>query len=175
MPSSLTFRERNRRRSRGKSDPVDAVAIARVVARGEGLAPIRHNDVCGDPKSLSDHRDQPIHTRTELANQTHHDLVGIAPGYEARIRNLVSKKNLAAAMVRGDLSVRAGLVRRRIAHIRRLDAEIAAISDDIEVKLQESGSKDVAGDVLQHRLRTERFGQPLDADLNLRHLPPAER
>jgi hypothetical protein len=66
------------------------------------------------------------------------------------------------------------LVRRRIAHIRRLDAEIAAISDDIEVKLQDSGSKDVAGDALQHRLRTERFGQPLDADLNLRHLPPCE-
>ena len=142
VPASLTFRERNRRRSRGKSDPVDAVAIARVVARGEGLAPIRHNDVCGDLKALSDYRDQLIHTRTELANQTHHDLVGIAPGYEARIRNLVSKKNLAAAMtvVRGDPSVRAGLVRRRIAHIRRLDAEIAAISDDIEVKLQESGS-----------------------------------
>ena len=108
VPASLTFRERNRRRSRGKSDPVDAVAIARVVARGEGLAPIRHNDVCGDLKALSDYRDQLIHTRTELANQTHHDLVGIAPGYEARIRNLVSKKNLAAAMtvVRGDPSVR---------------------------------------------------------------------
>jgi len=32
VPSSLTYRERSRRRSKGKSDPVDAVAIARVVA-----------------------------------------------------------------------------------------------------------------------------------------------
>jgi transposase len=142
VPATLTFRERNRQRSRGKSDPIDALAIARVVARGEGLAPIRHDDACGDLKALSDYRDQLIHTRTELANQTHQDLVVIAPGYEGRIRNLVSKKNLAAALaiVCSDHSVRAGLVHRRIAQIRRLDAEIADIGDHIETRLQGSGS-----------------------------------
>jgi len=142
VPATLTFRERNRQRSRGKSDPVDAVAIARVVARGEGLAPVRRETVYDDLKALSDYRDQLIHTRTELANQTHQDLVVLAPGYEGRIRNLVSKKNLAAAIavVRGDHSVRAGLVRRRIAQIRRLDAEIAVVAGDIETTLQASGS-----------------------------------
>lgn len=37
VPPTQTYRERNRRRSAGKSDPVDALAIARVVAREERL------------------------------------------------------------------------------------------------------------------------------------------
>lgn len=142
VPASLTARERNRQRNRGKSDPVDALAIARVVARGDGLADIASDGIGADLKALSDYRDQLIHTRTELANQTHQDLCVLAPGYEGRIRNLVSKKNLNAALtlVAGHSSVRAGLVRRRIAQIRRLDAEAAGIAAEIGVKLEESGS-----------------------------------
>jgi transposase len=34
VPATLTFKERRRKGSQGKSDTVDAVAIARIVARG---------------------------------------------------------------------------------------------------------------------------------------------
>lgn len=142
VPALLTSRERSGRRGQGKSDPVDAAAIARVVARGEGLADARRDDVCVDLKLLSDHRDQLIHTRTELVNQTHQDLVMLAPGYQTKVRNLTTKKNLSAAitLVRGDRSVRARLVRDRIAHIRRLDADIATLERDIAAKLDESAT-----------------------------------
>jgi transposase len=50
VPAFLSHRERKRNPSRGKSDPSDAVAIARVTARGEGLSSPRRSDVFVDLK-----------------------------------------------------------------------------------------------------------------------------
>src|SRR3982751_3558218 len=41
VPPSLTSRERSGRPGAGKTDPVDAVAIARLTAREPGLPPVR--------------------------------------------------------------------------------------------------------------------------------------
>jgi transposase len=41
VPPSLTSRERSRRPGQGKTDPVDAVAIARITAREAVLPPVR--------------------------------------------------------------------------------------------------------------------------------------
>jgi transposase len=41
VPPSLTSRERSGRPGAGKTDPVDAVAIARITAREPGLPPLR--------------------------------------------------------------------------------------------------------------------------------------
>ena len=56
VPAFLTHRERKRNPSKGKSDPSDAVAIARVVARGEGLSSPRRTDVLVDLKLIVDRR-----------------------------------------------------------------------------------------------------------------------
>src|SRR5215210_7981425 len=58
VPAFLTHRERKCAPSKGKSDPSDAVAVARVTARGEGLSSPQRSDVFVDLKLLSDHRDQ---------------------------------------------------------------------------------------------------------------------
>jgi hypothetical protein len=65
VPATLTHRERRRRPARGKSDLGDAVAIARVVARGEGLATLRADDVYAELKLLSDRRSELVCARTE--------------------------------------------------------------------------------------------------------------
>jgi transposase len=52
VPAFLSYRERKRNPSQGKSDPSDAVAIARVTARGEGLSSPRRTDVFTDLKLL---------------------------------------------------------------------------------------------------------------------------
>ena len=70
VPASLTHRQRRRRPSQGKSDPVDAVAIARVVAVGEGLSSARRAQVLADLKLLVDYRDQLVRTRTQVANRS---------------------------------------------------------------------------------------------------------
>lgn len=116
VPAFLSHRERKKRPSVGKSDAQDAVAIARVVARGEGLSSPQRSEAFADLKLLSDHRDQLIRSRTQLINRTHKDLVVSHPGYEKLIPKLTSKKNLQAAttLLRGDRSIRADLIRERI-------------------------------------------------------------
>ena len=59
VPAHLTFPERNRRPSRGKSDPDDAVAIAQVLLRDhDGLASAKRDALADDLKALVDPRDQ---------------------------------------------------------------------------------------------------------------------
>jgi transposase len=142
VPAFLAHRERKRNPSLGKSDVNDAVAIARVVARETTLSSPRRSETLEDLKLLTDHRDQHVRARTQLINRTHKDLVVSHPGYDKRIPRLNSKKNLRAAMalLRGDSSIRAELLRDRIAEIRRLDAKIAVIDKQIPIKVTESGT-----------------------------------
>jgi len=140
VPAFLTHRERKRAPSKGKSDPTDAVAVARVTARGEGLSSPRRIDIFVDLKLLSNHRDQLVRARTRLINRTHTDLVISHPGYEKKMPKLNSKKNQDGAMtlLRGDHSVRAGLIRDRIREIRRLSNKIADVERQIAGKVNES-------------------------------------
>ncbi len=142
VPPFLPHRERKKNPSRGKSDLRDAVAIARVVARGERLSSPSRVDILRDLKLLSDHRDQLVRAKTQLINRTHKDLVISHPGYEKRIPKLTSKKRLRAAraLLRGDASVRAELIRDRITEISRLIDKVAAVEKQIAAKVVESGT-----------------------------------
>ena len=80
VPTTLTFRERRRRHSQGKSDLVDSVAIARIVASGEVLPSAHREEVLADLRALVDYRDQLVRARTQVANRAHADLVNIRPG-----------------------------------------------------------------------------------------------
>jgi transposase len=142
VPATLTFRERRRKGSQGKSDPVDAVAIARVVARGEILPSPRRAQALADLKLLSDYRDQLLCARTQLANRVHRDLVVLHPGYQQLVPNLVGAKHLSRAesLVKGDSSVRADLVRQRIGELRRVSKQIAETKARLRKALAESGT-----------------------------------
>jgi transposase len=136
---SLTHAER-RRRSKGKSDPIDAVAIARVVAADETLPTARRAALLSDLKLLVDHRDQLVRARTQIANRVHADLVVIRPGYEQMVPNLRARRHVvkARSLVGRDRSVRAELVRRRLQEILRLEVEIAWADRDIAEKVAEA-------------------------------------
>lgn len=142
VPAFLSHRERKRNPSRGKSDINDAIAIARVVARGTGLSSPQRTEIFSDLKLLSDHRDQLARARTQLINRTHKDLVISHPGYEARIPKLNSRTNLKAALalLRSDRSVRAALIRDRIAEIRRIEDKIGSIENQIASAVKASGT-----------------------------------
>jgi transposase len=142
VPAFLSHRERKKHPARGKSDRGDAVAIARVVARGEGLSSPQRTAVLEDLRLLTDYRDQLVRARTQLINRTHKNLVISHPGYERRIPKLDSKKNIKAAqaLLRGDRSVRAELVRDHINEIRRLSDKIAITEKRIACKVEGSGT-----------------------------------
>ena len=136
---SITHLER-RRRAKGKSDPVDAVAIARVVAADETLPSARRTTLLVDLKLLVDYRDQLVHARTQVSNRVHADLVVIRPGYEQVVPNLRAKRHVAKArsLLSRDHSVQAELVRRRLGEILRLEAEIAQADRRLADKLAEA-------------------------------------
>lgn len=142
VPAFLSHRERKKKLSRGKSDVNDALAIARVVARGDGLSSPQRTESLQDLKLLTDHRDQLVRSRTQVMNRTHKDLVISHAGYEKRIPKLNSKKNLTAAvaLLRGDPSLRAELIRDHIAEIRRLNEKVRAVEKQIAIKVKESGT-----------------------------------
>lgn len=133
---SLTHVER-RRRAKGKSDSVDAVAIARVVAADETLPPAGRTVLLADLKLLVDHRDQLVRARTQVANRVHADLVVLRPGYEKVVPNLRASRHVARArsLIGKDRSVRAELVRHRLTEILRLEAEIAGADRRIAERL----------------------------------------
>src|ERR671919_87399 len=142
VPASLTHRQRRRRSSQGKSDTVDAVAIARVVAAGEGLASAKRTAVLSDLKVLVDYRDQLVRARTQVANRAHADLVVIRPGYEEKVPNLRARKHILAArtLVSRDRSVQGQLVRHRLAEMLRLSTEIGGAERRVAEKLEEANS-----------------------------------
>jgi transposase len=142
VPPFLTFRERKRTPSRGKSDLADGIAIARVVARGEGLSAIMPTALLEDLKLLSDHRDQLVRARTQVANQAHANLAIARPGYHREIPDLRAKCRLTAAraLVRGDQSVRASLLRDQIAELERLDERIARVTKELGAKISQIGT-----------------------------------
>jgi transposase len=141
VPSNLSHREA-KRQGRGKSDPIDAVAIARVVAREEALPRPRVDQAHEGLKLLSDHFDQLKRHRTQLVNRIHKTLVVSQPGYERRIGDLKAERHKTAVMnlLRRDRSVRADLVRRNIKEIRRLEAEMKALRVRIGEFLEASGT-----------------------------------
>jgi transposase len=142
VPTRLAHREAGRKKAQGKSDLGDAVAIARVVLREEGLPSSRRPEVAEDLKILSDYRDQLRRARTQLTNRLHRDLVIIRPGYQKVIEDLagvrVMKKVLK--LIDGDDSVRAELMRRRVEQVQKLDGEKLRVSKELRAKVAESGT-----------------------------------
>jgi transposase len=130
VPGALTVRERRRLRRPGKSDPTDALAIARICARDHDLPPARQPSPATDLKVLSDYRDQLLVARNAEGNRLHADLAVVCPGYARTCRRLTAARSLAAAeqLLARQPSVRAQVARRRTTRLRELDAEIADLA-----------------------------------------------
>jgi transposase len=137
----MTERERSRLRGKGKSDPRDAYAIARVTAREE-LAPVRTATPDRDLKLLCDYRQQLLSERTRTQNRLHADLVTLRPGYERQLPSLASPASLEAAerLLARERSVQASLARRRIERIRELDRERDQLEQEIRRLVRELGT-----------------------------------
>lgn len=121
VPPHFTARERRTLRQRGKSDPGDALAIARLVAREPALRAVHAHGSLADLKLLVAARDQLVVEQTRLVNQLHADLLVLSPGYARRLPNLVAARHRQrlGTWLAEQPGVRAELARGRLA---RLDA-----------------------------------------------------
>jgi transposase len=139
VPPHLSHRERIATRRPGKSDPGDALAIARVTARERMLPPVRIADASEDLGLLVQARDELVAEETQVRNRLHADLVVLMPGYGARVANLVAVRNrkLIAAELASLPGIRSELARARLGRldeigrvIRRLEVRLAVLLGD---------------------------------------------
>jgi len=133
VPPQLSRRERVRSRRAGKSDPGDALAIARVTARESDLPPVRVADRTREIGLLVDARDDAIAEATRIRNRLHADLVVLLPGYGSTTRNLVAAhlRRAVGVRLRGVAGVHAELARERLTRLRTLDAEARSLETRI--------------------------------------------
>lgn len=129
VPPHLSRRERGRSRRPGKSDPGDALAIARVTLREPELPPVRLEDRSTDLGLLSDARDELVEAQTQARNRLHAHLVVLLPGYGRSVGQLVSRRQLDAIerSLEGLTGVRAELARALLADVRELGRRAAEL------------------------------------------------
>ena len=135
VPPRLSTRERGRSRRVGKSDPGDALAIARVVAREEHLPPVRTADATSAIGLLVTARDELVEEATRARNRAHALLRVAAPGYATSATRLTRPKHRAAVrtLLRGRRGVEVDLIRDRLSDLDRLGRAIERLTVQLAV------------------------------------------
>ncbi len=137
VPPRMMAGERRGGRERGKSDPIDALAIARLALREDrDLHAVCLDEQTRPLRLLTDYRDQLVRDRTKMISTLRwhlHDLdPGLAPGPRALSR-AAARRRLAAALA----ALPPGPVHRiataQLARISDLSAEINALEAEIAV------------------------------------------
>lgn len=130
VPPQLSRRERLRTRRAGKSDPGDALAIARVTLREPDLPPVRLVDSSLELQLLVEAREDLVAEQTRVRNRLHADLRTLLPGYGAAAANLtaVRHQRTVGRLLRPLRGVQADLARQRLARLRGLADEIAQLT-----------------------------------------------
>jgi transposase len=134
VPPHLSRAERRRTHRPGKSDPGDALAIARVAARERDLPPIRLPDRTGELRLLLEAREDLVAEATRVRNRLHAHLRVLAPGYGGAVANLVTLRHRATVgrLLRGNASVQAELARALLARLAKLDDGATRLTRRIE-------------------------------------------
>jgi transposase len=130
---------RQRRRARGKSDPVDAEAAARAVLAGEATAvPKAREGVVESIRVLQVARSSAVKARTQVANQLKALIVTAPDALRHTLRPLTTDERVArCARLRPRLGTEpCEVTKRALWHLARrwqhLDREIRALDADLE-------------------------------------------
>ncbi len=135
VPPKLMAHARDSARTYGKSDPIDALAVARAALREPGLPAARLDGPEREVRLLTDHREDLVAERTRMTNRLRWHLHELDPGWDPKPRSLRSRKNITA--VAAALAGMEGLVARIAAdlatRIAALTADISALEKEITV------------------------------------------
>lgn len=88
VPPKLMAGARDSARTRGKSDPIDALAIARAALREPELPVAEHDDASREVKLLVDHREDLVNERTRAINRLRWHLHELDPELDPPARSL---------------------------------------------------------------------------------------
>jgi len=136
VPPKLMAPERRHGRSRGKSDPIDALAVARAAIREPSLSrPRRDEEPYRELKLLVDHRDAIVDERRRVHQRLRWHLHQLDPTFEVPLRMLTRRCHLERVgrwLTRQDQELQVRLARELVARCRSLDREIAALDQELE-------------------------------------------
>jgi transposase len=137
VPPKLMANARAGVRSFGKSDAIDALAVARAALREPSLPSARLDGRERELRLLSDHREALVEERTRALNRLRWHLHELDPAYEPGARSLTSERALARleewlADVDGLL---ARLARQLLERCRQLTREIRALEEEIAARV----------------------------------------
>lgn len=134
VPPKLMAHARDGARTYGKSDPIDALAVARAALREPNLPTAHLDDEARDIRLLVDHREDLVAERTRHINRVRWHFHEIDPGWEPKERGLTAFKNLdiAEQRVASIDSVIGRVTRDLIQRIRELTVEINALAKELD-------------------------------------------
>jgi len=139
VPTKLMAHARDAARSYGKSDPIDALAVARAALRETDLPTAQLDGPARTVRLLADHRDHLIAERTRVINRLRWHLHELDPGHEPPARTLWRPKHLnaIAARLAGYDGVVARLARVLIEDCRRLTDQIQALDEELQATVKQ--------------------------------------
>jgi len=134
VPPKLMAGTRSSARTRGKSDPIDALAIARAALREPDLPIAEHDQSSRELKLLVDHREDLVAERTRMQNRLRWHLHELDPGIDPPARSLDQPRRLealAARLAEQHSGLVARLAGELLADIRERTLRIGALEREI--------------------------------------------
>ncbi len=133
VPPKLMAGVRRSARTRGKSDPIDALAVARAALREPDLPVARLDGPSREIRLLVDYRESLIKDRTAAQNRLRWRLHELEPGYDPPPGSLNRYKTLdhIDQLLGAHTSMVATLGRREVTRIRELTREANQLERDI--------------------------------------------
>jgi transposase len=133
VPPKLMAHARDAARSYGKSDPIDALAVARAALRHPDLPAAQLDGPARELRLLVDHREDLVAERTRCINRLRWHLHELDPAWDPPARSLTRVKNLDATASRltGHDGPVARIAAEIVAHIRGLTVRERALERQI--------------------------------------------
>jgi transposase len=161
----MTAHARQGARTYGKSDSIDALAVARAALREPGLPQASHDPALGELKLLVDHREDLVGERTAICSRLRWHLHDLDSGLEPFARTLnreATRRSLSQRLGRYGSGVQVRICRELLVRIGELTRQEAALRTEIAERVRPLAPGLLAisgvGDLIAARLLVETGG-----------------
>ena len=139
VPPKMMAEQRRIARTRGKSDPIDALAVARAALREPDLPRASHDEVSRELKLLVDRREDLVGARTATINRLLWRVHELDPAWApaARSLDLAKQQQALQARLAEVPGIVAELARDELTEVVELTGKITALTTRIERRTEQ--------------------------------------
>ncbi len=137
VPPKLMAQSRSSARERGKSDPIDALAVARAVLREPDLPAAVHDESTRELKLLVDRREDLVGERTRQINRLRWHLHELDPEFDVPVRGfaVIKQRRRVAEWLAGQDGLVAELARDILTDIDTVSVKIGQLEKRITARV----------------------------------------